>query len=159
VEDRKMTRRKFQYADIGSISSGTMRNEDLIPVFTDELEYLAKVNHHKDHLELIKTIRLAMQTKDYYETEGAMYDLESLFDTLYEYALPYFYFGAHPGDGADYGYWLSEDMENSFDGLKVSDLSEIPTGYTGEVLYINDHGNLTLYNVVRGRCYEIWSVV
>ena len=101
-----------------------------------------------------------MEAGDYYETEDSGYDLEDLFDALNEYAMPGFYFGSHPGDGADYGFWLDEDIEHNFDGLKVDDLSEIPTGYIGEVLHVNDHGNMTLYyNGANGRLYEIWSIV
>ena len=84
-----------------------------------------------------------------------------MFDALGEYALPYFYFGAHPGDGADYGYWLSEDFEYEFDGKKISDLSELTEEDKGqEVLHINDHGNMTLYWCdAKGNLEEIWAVV
>ena len=152
--------RKMQYASMGSVSSGTMRTEDLIPAFLDELEYHAKRNHRKDHLAEVKRIREASDAADYYETDDAGWNLnETLFDALNEYALPYFYFGAHPGDGADYGFWLTDGFEYDFDGLKVSDTSEIPRGYTGEVLLVSDHGNMTLFNVVRGRKYELWGIV
>lgn len=152
--------RKPVYGDIGSVSSGTMREEDLIPAFTDELERLALANHNRQHLVKVAELRGEMDKPGYYDTDEASFDLnETLFDALNEYALPYFYFGAHPGDGADYGFWLSEGFEYDFDGLKVSDTSEIPRGYTGEVMLVNDHGNVTLFRVVRGRKYEIWSVV
>jgi len=83
-----------------------------------------------------------------------------LFYSLNEYAAPYFYFGSHPGDGSDYGFWLSEDMENEFDGLKVEDLSEVPKDYAGEVIVINDHGNMSLYHKARTqKPREIWAVV
>jgi hypothetical protein len=39
--------------------------------------------------------------------------------------------------------WMS-DMDD-FDGLRVSDTSEVPDDYSGEVLHVNDHGNATLY--------------
>ncbi len=147
--------KKFLYANVGSISSGTMHSEDLIPTFLDELEYYAKRNHRKEHLALVKCIREDMDKPNYFDSDLN----EELFDALQEYALPYFHFGSHPGDGADYGFWLSEDFENEFDGLKVEDTSDVPTGYTGEVLHINDHSNMTLYKCVRGRLYEIWGIV
>lgn len=48
---------------------------------------------------------------------------------------------------------------DDFDGLRVSDLSEVPDDYTGEVLHVNDHGNMTLYACTDGECSEVWSVV
>jgi len=134
-----------------------MRPEDLIPAFLWELEHQSKLL--KGHKGLIEEINTRMESDEYYETEDADYDLEALFDALNEYCMPYFYFGAHPGDGADFGYWLCEDFKYNFDGLKVDDLSDIPTGYTGEVLQVNDHGNMTLYYCSLGRLYEIWSIV
>jgi hypothetical protein len=95
----------------------------------------------------------------YWQDEVSDFDLEELFDILNNHSLPYFSFGAHEGDGADYGYWLSSSFEEDFDGLKVSDLSEVPTSYSGEVLHVNDHGNLSLYAYSRGRGREVWGVV
>jgi hypothetical protein len=85
--------------------------------------------------------------------------VSDLFEALSEFAPPYGYFGAHPGDGADLGFWLDEFWEENFEGMRVSDLSEIPDDYTGEALVINDHGNATLYAVANGQYREIWSVV
>lgn len=95
----------------------------------------------------------------YYGSENADWDLEALFDALDHYALPGFYFGAHPGDGSDYGYWLSESFVEDFDELKVADLSEVPKGYRGSLLHVNDHGNVSLYTASRGRLREVWAIV
>lgn len=142
--------------NIGSISSETMRLEDLIPAFLYDLEHQNKLTIA--HKKLAKEISARMAADDYHDLEDAACDLEELGEALQEYCMPYFWFGAHPGDGADYGYWLSETFEEDFDDLKVSDLSEIPKNHTGEVLLINDHGNMTLYNCARGRLYEVWSI-
>ena len=143
--------------NIGSVSHGTMREEDLIPSFIWELEQMKPL--HRDHRANLKEIRANMETEGYFDSEDAGYDLESLFNMLEAYALPYFYFGSHPGDGSDYGFWLSEGFEDEFEGLKVSDLSEVPTSFTGEVLLVNDHGNMSLYAYSRGRGREIWAIV
>jgi hypothetical protein len=91
---------------------------------------------------------------------GADFDLnESMFNILGNHSLPFFYFGASEGDGADFGWWLDPSFEDEFDGLKVSDTSEVPTGYSGEVLHVNDHGNMTLYSARNGRLHEIWAIV
>lgn len=173
---------KRKRINIGSISHGTMRAEDLIPAFIDELESQKPL--HRAHRKLITSIQKNIARYEdnppenvesdgsYWDSEDASYDLESLFDALGEYCAPYFYFGAHPGDGSDYGYWLSESFQDDFDGLVKStngfkdtysqdgvQLDGMPKGYTGELLSISDHGNLTLYSCFRGRMREIWSIV
>jgi hypothetical protein len=154
--------------NIGSISHATMRAADLIPRFLDELESQRPLS--RVHRKLVRDIKrnlpegvLGGKHEDYFDTEDATWDLEALFDALNEYCLPYFYFGAHPGDGSDYGYWLSEgfadDFEQDGNGIKVNDTSEVPAGYTGEVLHVSDHGNLTLYSARNGKLTEVWGIV
>ena|SRR6184192_4136731 len=148
--------------NIGSVSSGTMLPKDLIPSFIRELKRQKPC--HRSHRSLIRGIEASIEkgigtNQDYWESDQCHEDLESLFNALEDYAPAYFYFGAHPGDGTDYGYWLSESFEEDFDGLKVSDTSEVPHGYHGEVLHVNDHGNMSLYRAVRGRLYECWAIV
>ena len=158
---------------IGSVSHGTMRNDDLIPAFVDlldsmkedmslsvqagdELRVTAEVSRLDD---LLAAIERRQARDDYYESEDAGYDLESLFDELNSLAPPYFYFGAHEGDGSDYGFWLSSDALEDFDGLRVDDLSEVPADYCGEVLHVNDHGNTSLYSCTDGALTEVWAIV
>jgi hypothetical protein len=162
---------KKQNYIIGSISSGTMRDEDLFPVFVDTLRELAKIAHNKAHLEFCDEVQENIDAHyewednvdvghEYFNTDASGYDMEKLFDYLQEYTLPYFYFGSHPGNGSDYGFWLSENMEDEFDGLKVQDLSEVPKNYEGEILHITDHGNVSLY--VKAKTQEarvVWEVV
>jgi len=164
-----MTRKHYP---MGSISSGTMRKEDLIPAFVDELEYQALYHtttaptmkpsgkDDKYHIALCERINEAMENDGYFDGEDSDFDLEELFDALNEYSAPYFYFGAHPGDGSDYGWWLDIDaIDATFDGLKVPYTEEIPEGYEGEALVESDHGNLTLYFCENGKCSEIWSML
>ena len=186
-----MARQPIHYP-IGSISSGTMRPEDLIPAFTSELEALAKQTgivsgkRRKEHAKLVREIETRMDTykagdrsgeSTYYQCDDSDEDLESLFDALREYAAPYFYFGAHPSDGAEYGFWLSEDWDADFQellphgsadpftsedlpfNLKVYDLADVPKWFRGEVAEVNDHGNVTLWVKTSRSLREIWSVV
>jgi hypothetical protein len=142
-----------------------MKTEDLIPSFIDELESQKPL--HQAHRKLITRIQKniahpsdsTVEDANYWDSEDSQEDLNDLFDALGEYCLPYFYFGAHPGDGSDYGYWLSESFTEDFEGLKINSGDSIPKGYTGEVLSVTDHGNITLYICYRGRMREIWSVV
>ena len=179
---------KWQYP-IGSISSGTMRPEDLIPAFVSELERRLKNGPpvsretRKAHTALMRDINTAMESEEtpYFTSEDLDFDLDTLFDALNCYAAPYFYFGAHPGDGSDYGYWLQEDWQDGFvapSGIQrwtatscttfvndtdykivVADLSEVPAWFRGEVAVVNDHGNVTLYVKTSRTLREVWSIV
>lgn len=144
---------------LGSVSSGTMRPEDLIPVFADELERL--VPKRSDQAKLV---RRARKLKDY-DSEDAGYVLDDLFEALDLMAPAYCHFGANEGDGADYGFWpcidALEESAREGDALKVGDLSEVPRHYVGHVMVVSDHGNVTLYEKVgrRGKFHELWSCV
>jgi hypothetical protein len=99
--------KKYNYP-IGSVSSGTMRSEDLLDAFTytlkqlDEPRFTAFSDDNQDAFN--------DESPDYQESLDQA--VEELFDILNEYAGPYFYFGAHEGDGADYGFWFCEESFN-----------------------------------------------
>lgn len=40
---------------------------------------------------------------------------------------------------------IEDHKDGQYDGIAVSDTSEVPEGYSGDVLLINDHGNATLF--------------
>jgi len=81
-----------------TISHGTMRPEDLIPEFLEVLEEL-----NPEISESAKRWNeLAIQ-----EVQSQF--LSELFDLLNEEAPEGFYFGSHPGDGSDYGFWQMEE--------------------------------------------------
>ena len=153
----------MKYASIGSISSGTLRTEDLLSSFAFELEDLVQRNAsawwrpfgrqlRDAYMSLIGAAREVDP-----DSEAALDVVEELADALAAFAPPYCYFGAHADDAAAYGFWLS-DMDD-FDGLRVADTSEVPKGYSGDVLHVNDHGNITLYRASRGKLSEVWSIV
>lgn len=160
----------MQYASFGSISSGTMRTEDLLDTFASELEYHVQRNaaewcsdagraERDGYMALVAEAQdIDFESEDFDE-EGAEYVLNELSDALQSFAPPYAYFGSHPGDGADFGYWLTEDLDGCFDGLRVDDTSEVPADYDGEVLHVNDHGNMTLYVASQGNLTEVWGLV
>lgn len=104
-----------------SVSHGTMREEDLIPRFMSELEDRQNDNLYTNQGDeaamvalntrvtaLLADIESRIEADDYYESEDAQWDLESLFDALDLFAADGLTFGAHPGDGSDYGYWPVE---------------------------------------------------
>jgi len=150
-------KKNFKKAIIGSISHATMREEDLIPSFLNELEYL---NNNKHAYKVVINEGKKIVEKGVYDTDDTSFYLnETLFNALNDFAPPYHYFGSHCGDGSDFGFWLNDNIEYDFDGLKVEDTRKVPEDYTGEVLHINDHGNMTLYYCKKGKLKEIWGVV
>ena len=140
----------MRYMNIGSVSSGTLRNEDLLDTFLDVLKDEAR--QQRRYKEFRKLIKECEECPRYIGDA-----VDELIDALNELSPPYFYFGTSEGDGADFGWWFAG--MDSYDGLVVVDLAEIPRGYTGEVMLVDDHGNATLYRCVRGRRYEQWSIV
>lgn len=142
------------YGTIGTLIHGTMRNEDLLTAFADEIERLDASGKHAAYIN------------DARDWRGRGYEfandvLERLFDALDEYAPPYCYFGAHAGDGSDYGFWpdvesLEADARWMGTGVtKIEAGDSYPDG-SYYVMEVNDRGDVTLYGPDRK---EIWSVV
>ena len=154
--------------NIGSISHGTLINEDLIESFIYELRQQRPLSrqHRKVIRDVEKTMkdagrleRLHAEVLSWGDVADSSECVSELMDALDCYAPIGFYFGAHPGDGSDFGFWLSENFIEDFDGLRISDLNEIPKGYCGDVLLVNDHGNVSLYSKTRSHLKEVWSIV
>ena len=151
----------MKYASFGSVSHGTMRTEDLLEAFASELEYqIERQPRNFKRREYRKLITRAKRLSENDPKDIGSEVVNELFDALDQFAPPYGYFGAIEGDGADYGYWLSSNVVDDFDGLKVNDTSEVPRDYQGEVLHVNDHGNVSLYVAgSRGKLRWIWAIV
>ena len=183
-------RSRPRYLEFGSYSSATMREEDLIPCFLDAAEglRLSKLDRKQ-----VRDIRKRYHGSDPdndkpplngcepYWPEGAAEDCFELFDILDRYAPPYCYFGAHEGDGADYGCWpvselFTDTSQGSYDGdcYRCGDhhpsefgnpenggIDEPIDPSYGYALRVNDHRNCTLYRRVGkiNRWKEVWSVV
>lgn len=156
-----MSRRKYPYGrkvNLGTISHATMRNKDLIPAFVEELE---RIDTKREFNDLVKKGKRIIKSEDW-DSENTSYFLnETIFNALNYFAPSQCYFGSHVGDGSDYGFWTNEYLGEDFDGLKVNDLNKIPKDYAGEIMFINDHGNVTLYKKFRTskKLHEIWSIV
>lgn len=75
-----------------------MRTEDLIPAFAEELNRLDEDKEYSDLVEEAESVTD-------FDCEMSLYFLEELFDILNNFAPSYMYFGAHPGNGSDYGCW------------------------------------------------------
>jgi hypothetical protein len=161
-----MTNRK---ATIGTISHGTHRNEDMLSAFATELEYLTHFERSRAQLDLIEEARAITN----FDSETATEIVHELFDALEELAPAYCYFGAHEGDGADFGFWPLHDAIEELP--HISNPSEHPANIAQDIAasalrgewdviaelarkltesdcigedcaFVNDHGNVTVYN-------------
>jgi hypothetical protein len=101
-----------------SCSHGTMRNQDLIP---------ALLTWHRDvcpdeytQLMLLPFGPIPSHAQeddksDWWDSDDATELCSQLFDDLDAVAPAGYYFGAHPGDGSDYGYWQHESDDETDD--------------------------------------------
>jgi len=169
---------KHKKVEIGSVSSGTLREEDLISAFYNELEYYRPGTAKKIRKDYKKIFDF-LDSQDYpdfndypYTEEYSENDLnddyhyciEELINELDALSPPYFYFGTNEADLADFGWWFLDLYEildwNRDNTISVSDLNDIPKDFVGDVFEVNDHGNVSLYH--RGKnhhLYSIWSIV
>ena len=148
-------RKKLRTLPIGSISTGTHRTQDLMGAYLDALD---DIKLTRDERRLVTII------SDHYHKEifdeG---DLDELVLILEDHAPTYCYFGAHEGDGADFGVWLNHDQidtDVADDYLgRGPDLPRASTTRQSHFLQVNDHGNMTLWRKTGTRWHEEWSVV
>ncbi len=99
------------------ISNGTMRPYD---VASKILHFLQ--TEHPDvfnefmntHPDMKKAYEMDDENHPYWNSEDCTYDLnDDLWDKMNDVAPEGEYFGAHPGDGASYGFWKSEDLNEA----------------------------------------------
>ena len=88
-------------ATIGTVSHGTMRNEDLLSSFARELERLTTDYRTRSELELIQDADAVTD----FDSEHASEIVQALFNALDDHSPEDCYFGAHEGDGSDFGFW------------------------------------------------------
>ena len=166
---------------IGSVSAGTLRDEDLLIAFADELERVT--GSEQPFAPLIAEARGLVETgftdgeasSNCLDAENVVCDLMS---ALSEYAPPHTYFGALDDDGADFGFWpTGEDFSDTCDIVRISDEEFIDIDCDVYV-QVNDHGNITVSTLFcdgenhrlngtnlcsAGQCLiagiEIWSAV
>jgi hypothetical protein len=94
---------KLEY--IGPISSGTLRADDLVPCFIELAEAMA-TRLNLDQLPVIQRLLAEYcALSDDAPDEEWDYILEDIEDILNDLAPDGYYFGAHPGDGSDFGFW------------------------------------------------------
>ena len=154
---------------LGSISTGTLRTEDLLEAFAQTLSSLESTKFYAevgpDSLELYhgsELVRQAPAMLDALDNTTAVSNpyvaeyLDWLTDALQEYCPPFVYFGTHPGDGADFGFWPDIETIQEIVNIAECDASQgISCPDDGVIVQVSDHGNVTVMDMERN---VLWSV-
>ena len=160
------TRRPFQ---LGTVSHGTLRPQDLLPKFLETLTALGgdipkdlECGTHIEYLNYPGPDTTACDDDSpFWTSEEAGWDMEALCDALQNCCPPFVYFGNTEGDGSDFGYW--PDMDSLNDAIDpTSCLSRQASN--GEYyledeevyVHVNDDGNVTVMDMERN---VLWSCV
>ena len=157
--ERSRRRTKPTMLLVGSVSTGTLRTEDLLPVFVDTADGLRLTRDERARLEAIRR-RMDGYDVSGWDSEEADFDLDEVTAILECHTPDYCQFGAHEGDGADFGCWVDW---GAIDGARTlhGEIANSREEWNGErhALEVNDHGNATLYRRAGNRWVEVWSVV
>ena len=100
------------HADLNdTVIRATLRPQDLIPAF------LGVIKDTPEYTQIAMSqvppsYAIGDDEDDWWDGEECSFFLnEVLFDVLNDYAPNGYYFGAHEGDGSDFGYWEIIDTE------------------------------------------------
>lgn len=153
----------------GSISHGTLREEDILPALLDALESVdePRCNAIRSDWDYLLLPIAEYGIEEMLGNNDCMCDsasslIDTLYDALQDYTPPYAYCGAHQGDGSDIGVWIDEMLlqEDIHGGVVLScgeDVPDFPLRSEHAYAYVvNDHGNATLYDF---NGMVVWEVV
>ena len=144
---------------LGSISTGTLRTEDLLPVFVDTLLGIDNSNRGQTHgypFTYQNAWDSDYDADSYWNSAYPNEDLEIVSNLLNELCPPFVYFGTHEGDGADFGFWPDIDGIQETVNIAECDASQgISCPDDGVIIQVSDHGNVTVMDMERN---VIWSV-
>lgn len=137
---------------IGSISHGTLRDQDLAQAIYDALR---STGDRKDSDLIMRELFHVANGDD--ESEFASEIVNDGIDALSDYCPPFCYAGMHEGDGSDLGIWPDlEALEAAVadgDVIKIGDLADLDSLAVSELrganmaMLVNDHGNVTLFEL------------
>ena len=150
---------------IGTISEGTLKTEDLLQAFADELSGYQPTQHSSLLEDAWVLANHANDERDAPDQtmweENASFIVNNLQDALNELAPPFCYFGTLEGDGACFGFWpdheaIQDLIENSVEESVSVDAdhaiqsSEHVNEDEGVRICVSDHGNIEIYSLETG---------
>jgi len=98
----------------GPVSSATLRPQDLLEAFASCLKDLAATDEYSDYADLIAEAQhltnCSLCLDSEYNADDVSEVINELVVALNNYADEGYYFGGHPGDGAEFGFYpIDED--------------------------------------------------
>jgi len=99
--------------NVGTVIHGTLRTQDLLPVLLDELRERDPAAYAQMVMQpfgLIPSYALEDEDSEWWDSEDACWLLEEVIEALDNCAPEGYFFGAHPGDASDFGYWPLEEF-------------------------------------------------
>jgi len=150
---------------LGTISHGTLRTQDLLPAFLETLTArggeIPKDLECGTHIEYLNWPSLDTTACDdddkFWDSEDAMWDMEALTDALQTLCPPFVYFGTLEGDGSDFGFWPDRDSIEEIMPLdRTVGEGDDEITIDGVIVQVSDHGNVTVMDLERN---VLWSVV
>ena len=112
----------MKHARIGTVIAGTLRQDELMEAFADELEHHIQGNAkhwcsdegRQTRDRLLGLVWEAREATDTDEDEERLQEIcDDLIEALTAFAPPGAYFGTHWGDGSDFGFWMTDEMEDA----------------------------------------------
>ena len=93
---------------IGTVSAGTLRDKDLAPAF---FQYATSIGAAVGAREAEAVQAVIDGT---YEDGDPAEVIAGLMDAINDELPDYLYFGSHEGDGADFGVWIVDGLDEDF---------------------------------------------
>jgi hypothetical protein len=147
---------------LGSISTGTLRTEDLRHAFANTLEAL-EVGMPPTPAGEPRWLNLVEEARDdkFYADQDDQSVIDDLSDALNKFCPPFVYFGTLEGDGADFGFWVEQNAIDDFvseaieaDLITVTNTGDEYANGTYIVHLAHDTENVTVMDMERN---AIWS--
>ena len=143
---------------LGSISTGTLRTEDLRHAFANRLEAL-ELGMPPTPAGEPRWLNLVEEARDdvFYADQDDQSVIDDLSDALNKFCPPFVYFGTLEGDGSDFGFWPDRDSIEEIMPLdRTVGEGDDEITIDGVIVQVSDHGNVTVMDLERN---VIWSVV
>ena len=152
---------------LGSVSHGTLRPQDLMPAFLSALADLRQpipgnieATKYMEYVGDMFTTAAIDEDDEFWDSEEVQFDMDDLIEALNNNLPPFVYFGTLEGDGSDFGFWVDRDALDEAitqhdvpnpdrDGCQVLEDYNV-------IVQVSDHGNVTMMDMDQN---VIWAVV